>query len=233
MFNLACCYQKSGKNELALEYFESLLETKKDWSDAYYGATLSAFKLGFYQKALDFSTEAFQLPWMKDIKQDLGRHFLFMQKKERGKKDLEYTHDLNTSTQQHLGKPVNEIRKDSKVAFIYLKALCEKKLLKFEEANESYKFISGICKRKKNTKLVRVLIGLLLASCNKSSTLTMTCLDQLLASFEELKQEKASQPSFLEYFQAGEGWRTDYHEQALFYLLKRRFFCRFTKFHLR
>lgn len=33
-------------------HFENLIKIKPDWSDAYYGASLSQFKLGLYDKAL-------------------------------------------------------------------------------------------------------------------------------------------------------------------------------------
>lgn len=52
MFNLACCYEKIGKHTAALKQFDTLIVAKSSWTEAYYGASLSAFKLGQYEKAL-------------------------------------------------------------------------------------------------------------------------------------------------------------------------------------
>ena len=52
MFNLACCYEKIGNHELAYRNFDSLLLIKPDWAEAFYGASLSAFRLQNYPIAL-------------------------------------------------------------------------------------------------------------------------------------------------------------------------------------
>ena len=49
MFNLACCYERICKYSAALKQFESLILIKPDWSEAYYGSSLSLFKLGHYE----------------------------------------------------------------------------------------------------------------------------------------------------------------------------------------
>lgn len=54
-----------------------------------------------------------------------------------------------------------------------------------------------------------------------------------MTALNDLKVEKCEKPSFLEFFIPGDGWRNDYVEKAIFFLLQRRFFRRFMKFHIR
>jgi len=61
MFNLACCYEKLGRFSSAKRWFDNLCSIKLDWADAYYGAALSAFKLGKYEETLPRVSKAIGL----------------------------------------------------------------------------------------------------------------------------------------------------------------------------
>jgi hypothetical protein len=173
------------------------------------------------------------LPWIKDIQQDMGRHFLYMQKKRHGKKDNYYNSNINTSANTNVSKPINDVRKESRNAFVYVKSLCLKKLQRYEESNESYAFINTLVIKKKNQKLLRTLIGLILGKMSGNINMMLQAVETLLAAMTDIKPLELTQDSFLPYYVPGDGWLTDQVDKVIFYLLKRSFWKRFTKFHIK
>ena len=79
IFNLACAYEKLGKYDLALVWFQHAIKVQENWPDAHYGLALCCLKLERNQEAVSHIENATK--WSID-------EYKIKMKKRRKREDL-------------------------------------------------------------------------------------------------------------------------------------------------
>ncbi|CDW75604.1 tpr repeat protein [Stylonychia lemnae] len=180
------------KNQMqtAVECYKQALKLiKPDWSDAYYGACLSSFKLTQYDKALGFIDQA--IDKLSDMKQQ------------------------------------------QKNAYVYMKAVCLKKLRRYQDCLDTYKELHDIIMRTENQEIVKYVFGIILLPFQNDRRLTTDYVENFENLMDFYQPRNTITDPICLYFVDGDGWKTDKVDLVVTKIKDRSFFKRFNRLQIK
>lgn len=197
MHNLACSYEEQQRFELGTRWFQRVIDLDPHVWDAYHGFALCAFKGGRADLALEKLNKVIEL--IVHAKRAHGGE---------GKGTLDRS--SISGTQEDVTKRRN-LKEDSfvdmqsrddyrKLYYRYLRALCNKALLNFEDSQRDYCAINKafeISEGKSFSKQIFAMVMMPLQANRKSQLKFIEAFEEILTRYEEDRDRKILAPNYI------------------------------------
>lgn len=199
MHNLGCSYDVQQRFELGMQWFDRVIQIDPNMHDAYHGYALCAFKLGQPKLAIEKLDKVIDMIITKK-KQQLGEDF----QASPSFKDDDKDHQTAVKNHQRMLETLDVYHREdfNKIYFRYLRALCHKALLNYDESQRDYNAINRafeISEGRNFSKQIFAMIIMPLQVNRKNQLKMIQTFENILERYESDKDRKILAPYYIRF----------------------------------